>query len=75
MGLNLLRGEILFPGEAVDIAVDCGTYDAMLIDETGAMCEVTSIDLCFEEADWIISNRSCDVFEARAAAAAAAAKQ
>jgi hypothetical protein len=41
----------------------------MLIDETGAICEVASVDLCFDEADWIIRNNTCDVFEARAAAA------
>lgn len=70
-GPNLLRGSILFPGDSMQLAVDCGTYDALLIDETGAACEVSTIDLCFDTADWIITNRSCAVFEARAAAMAA----
>jgi hypothetical protein len=65
-GPNLLHGDILFPGESLYISLDCGTYDALLIDETGAACEVFDLDLCFDDADWIIRNTSCSVFEARA---------
>jgi hypothetical protein len=71
-GPNLLSGGVLLPDEELQVAVECGTYDAMLIDETGAACEVLTIDLCFEEADWIITNRTCAIFEQRAAAMAAA---
>jgi hypothetical protein len=71
-GPNLLGGDVLYPDESMYVVLDCGTYDAMLIDETGAACEVNSIDLCFDDADWIINNRSCDLFKARAAANAAA---
>ena len=76
-GPNLLNGDILFPNESMQLALDCNTYDAMLVDETGAVCEVSTIDLCYDTADWIIDNRSCEVFEKRAAekrAADAAAK-
>jgi hypothetical protein len=66
-GGNLLGGSILFPGESMELGLDCNTYDAMLIDETGAVCEIQNVDLCFDEADWIITNRSCAVFEALAA--------
>jgi hypothetical protein len=71
-GPNLLRGDILFPGDSMELALGCGTYDALLIDETGAACEVFDLDLCFDDADWIIRNNTCDVFEARAAEAAKA---
>lgn len=71
-GPNLLRGDILMPGESMFLGLECGTYDAMLIDETGAVCEVANVDLCYDDADWIIRNTSCTVFEARAAATAAA---
>jgi hypothetical protein len=71
-GPNLLGGDVLLPDESMYVLLECGTYDALLIDETGAGCEVYDVDLCFEDADWIISNRSCALFEARAAAAAAA---
>lgn len=73
-GPNLLDRSILFPGEQMELALDCNTYDAMLIDETGASCEIQNVDLCFDTADWIITNRSCKVFEARAAAMAAGGK-
>ena len=73
-GGNLLGGSILFPGQSMELLLDCNTYDAMLIDETGAVCEIQGVDLCFDDADWIITNRSCAVFEARAAAMAAAQK-
>lgn len=65
-----LAGDILFPGESMYVALECGTYDAMLVDDTGAVCEVSSLDLCNDDADWIIRNNSCAVFEARAAAKA-----
>jgi hypothetical protein len=72
-GENLLGGSVLYPNESMYVGLECGTYDAMLIDETGAVCEVMNVDLCFEDADWIIRNSSCAVFQERAAAAAAAA--
>lgn len=71
-GPNLLDRDALFPGESMLLAVDCGTYDALLIDEAGAACEVLNVELCFEDADWIIRNTSCAVFEERAAAKARA---
>jgi hypothetical protein len=73
-GPNLLDRSILFPGEQMELALDCNTYDALLIDETGASCEIQNVDLCGGTADWIITNRSCQVFEARAAAMAAGGK-
>lgn len=68
-GPNLLNST-LFPGESVYVGIDCGTYDAMLIDENGDACEINDVHLCFDDADWVIHNKSCALFEARAAAAA-----
>jgi hypothetical protein len=73
-GPNLLGGDVLLPDEQMYIGLECGTYDAMLIDETGLACEVNAIDLCYDDADWIIRNTSCAVFEQRAAAAATSKK-
>jgi hypothetical protein len=70
-GPNLLSGEILYPDESVYVTLECGTYDALLIDETGADCEISNVSLCFDDADWVIRNTSCSLFQARAAAAAA----
>jgi hypothetical protein len=73
-GPNLLRGDVLFPGDFVVLDLACGTYDAMLVDETDATCMATNLELCFDDADWIIRNNTCDVFEARAAEMAKTAK-
>jgi hypothetical protein len=61
-GRNLLGGDVLFPGEDFLLGVDCGTYDALLVDETGVECEISSIDLCLNDADWVIRNNTCSVF-------------
>lgn len=70
-GPNLLSNRILYPNESIELGVECGTYDALLVDETNAECEIDNLDLCFDDADWIIRNNSCAVFEARAKEAAA----
>lgn len=67
-GENLLRGDVLFPGESMTLGIECGTYDALIVDETNAECEVHDLDLCFDDADWIIRNNTCSVFAARIAA-------
>jgi len=67
-GSDLLGGDVLMPGESMFVGIDCGTYDAMLIDETGSTCEVSHVGLCFDSADWVIRNNTCSVFAARAAA-------
>lgn len=75
-GSNLLDGDTLDPGESLLLGVDCGTYDALLVDEEGVDCEIDDIDLCLNDAHWSIYNDTCTVFGAAKAAreAAAAAK-
>ena len=67
-GPNLLGGDILAPGETLSIDVTCGTYDALLVDESGVDCQLHSVDLCFSNASWIIHNDTCTVFGAAKAA-------
>jgi hypothetical protein len=56
-GPNLLRGDILAPGEALQIdQIDCNTYDVHIISEAGQECVVSSLDLCFDNARWVIDN-------------------
>lgn len=70
-GDNLLfADEVLVPGDATVLALTKGRYDAMLVDELGGVCEVFGIDLDHDAASWIVTNKSCVYFEARAAAAA-----
>ncbi|MCX5747679.1 MAG: hypothetical protein NT062_34880 [Proteobacteria bacterium] len=65
-GPNLLSAALL-PGDALTINVDCGTYDALLVDEANVQCEVHHLDLCYSTADWDIRNTTCAVFGARMA--------
>jgi hypothetical protein len=78
-GPNLLSGDQLNPDETLHLDVDCSTYDAMLVDETGVSCEVDDLDLCLNDAVWVIRNNTCTAFsaaaKARAEAKAAAAQQ
>lgn len=67
-GPNLLRGDVLLPGEELLLGVRCDFYDALLIDEEGVECEILGIDLCLNDADWVIRNNTCVVFEANAKA-------
>ena len=62
-GPNLLY-TTLAPGETINVDICCGTYDTLVVDETGAECEVPSVELCFEKDDWVIGNESCSVFAA-----------
>lgn len=72
-GPNLLAGDTLEPGETIVLGADCGTYDALLVDEAGVDCEVDAIDLCLNDATWVIRNNTCTVFGAAKAARDAAA--
>ena len=56
-GAELLAGDVIFPGEQLEVRyVDCGTYDALIYDEFGVECQLNNIDLCFDDAVWVVSN-------------------
>ncbi len=61
-GPNLIEGDQLNPGETLKINVSCGTYDAMIVDETGVTCNLDAIDLCADNATWVIGNDTCAAF-------------
>ena len=65
-GPNRLRGDVLLPGEELLLGVQCDFYDALLIDEDGVECELFDLDLCLNDADWVIRNNTCSVFGATA---------
>lgn len=69
-GSNLLRGDVLFPDEEILLGVACDFYDALVVDEVGVECEILDLDLCLNDATWVIRNDTCDVFEAAAKARA-----
>jgi hypothetical protein len=66
-GPDLTRGDVLFPDEEMLLTdLPCDFYDVLMVDETGLECEVLDIDLCFDDATWVITNDTCDVFAAEA---------
>ena len=62
-GRNLIPAA-LFPDETVTISLNCDVYDARLIDEDGVECFIDAIDLCFDDALWVIRNNTCTVWGA-----------
>lgn len=61
-GPNLLGTDVLLPGEQLTLGVTCGTYDAEVVDEQGVTCDVNDIDLCLNDARWVLTNSTCTVF-------------
>ncbi len=55
-GPNLAPPGGLYPDEIITISLDCGTYDARVIDDLGAECILSRLDLCYQDADWVITN-------------------
>ena len=66
-GPNLLRGDILYPGDSLDVYdLDCDYYDVRIVDELGAECELYDVDVCFDSAYWVIDNAllsTCPIFQ------------
>lgn len=73
-GPNLLDGDVLLPGEALTLDTDCGTFDARVTDETGAQCDLFDLDLCLNDATWVLTNSDCPVFSVAAKQAETAAQ-
>lgn len=62
-GPELLGSDILFPGELFTIELGCDIYDVMVVDELGTECVLFDLDLCFDDATWVITNATlsfCD---------------
>lgn len=70
-GPNLLTSA-LAAGDSLVLGINCGTYDALLVDAAGVDCELHNLDLCLNDADWIIRNNTCTVFAVARAAREAA---
>lgn len=69
-GPNLLGGDGLFPEESIVLGVNCDFYDALIVDEDGVECELHDLDLCLNDALWVLTNNTCSVFGAKKTPAA-----
>lgn len=73
-GPDLLGGDVLYPDESLIVALDCGDYDALVVDELGAECVLSNLYLCYDDAEWVITDSAlaeCDQFAAPRADAGA----
>jgi hypothetical protein len=56
-----LLNDVLYPGEDLVMTdIDCGTYDVLVVDDTGSPCTLTNIDLCVSSDVWVIDNVTLD---------------
>lgn len=54
--------DTLAPGEDLVVTnIRCGTYDVLVVDETGVECELHSIDMCANDDSWVITDTTLDV--------------
>jgi len=64
-GPNLIAGDVLLPDESIVLVdINCDYYDAQLIDEDDVMCELYNLDLCLNDATWVVRNNTCAVWNA-----------
>jgi hypothetical protein len=61
-GTNLVSGAVLVAGGSATLAVTCGHYDVLLIDAAGEQCTLHDVDLCANNADWLIASTACPTF-------------
>ncbi len=59
-GPNLIP-DLLFPGERVTVVLACDVYDVLIVDETGLECVLEGLDLCFDDALWVIDDVDLDI--------------
>lgn len=62
-GPNVLGLHPLSPGDEIELLVPCGHYDVRLLNDTGAVCELASLRLCFDDDRWVIRPGTCPELE------------
>jgi hypothetical protein len=55
-GNNLLPGPIS-PGASVTMVLACNTFDVQITDNAGRTCQLQTLDLCFADAIWHVSDQ------------------
>jgi hypothetical protein len=60
-GPNLISA-VLTPNASLTVPFTCGTFDVLVIDQAGQQCTLHDVDLCANNADWVIGNKTCEAF-------------
>ena len=60
-GPNLLP-DVLYPGEELLVVdIRCGEYSVLVVDENGLPCVLGNLEMCFDDEEWVIDNRTLDI--------------
>ena len=60
-GPNLISAT-LTPGATLTVTFTCGTFDVLAIDQAGQQCTLHNVDLCANNADFVIGSAACVTF-------------
>lgn len=60
-GPDLIAGALAPGADLVITGIACGTYDVLVVDETGVDCVLSNLDLCFDDDAWVIDDVTLDV--------------
>ncbi len=56
-GADLLGSDIMEPGDTLELSgIECDDYDVRVIDEDLDECIVSSVELCFDDLEWVIND-------------------
>jgi len=56
-GPDLLGAQLLEPGDVLELGdIDCDVYDIRVVDENTDECVLTDVDLCLDDAVWVIDD-------------------
>ena len=60
-GSNQLGGTPLYHGDSMTIDyLDCDTYEAMVVDDTGLECVASGIYVCESDEEWVVRDSDLD---------------
>lgn len=56
-GQDLLGADVMEPGDVLEASgIECDTYDIRVIDEDQDECILQNVDLCLDDARWVIDD-------------------
>jgi hypothetical protein len=61
-GANLIS-TTLTPSATLTVTFTCGTFDVLAIDQAGQQCILHNVDLCANNADFVIGSAACVTFK------------
>ena len=57
---DVLEGVPLDPQTTITVALDCGTYDVEILDDTSTYCYISAYDVCGSNDTWVLTDAFFD---------------